>query len=185
MPYTKYQGTQKNLTQDSTVTTETWIGTRDEMETMAATAVSDESKTARVYQDSGDFWCCEITTTAITGGTPETGGQIDLPVSLRGGRLPLPLEKAPKYRTQWNHYLFAKKGSTSVPSWWNASRSATDPDPEKYRWGESISDIPGDGWFVLKSPTKPGVTTFEVAVYVVTESIKCNSATTSVQSSTK
>lgn len=178
MPYTKYQGTQKNLTQDSTVTTETWIGTRDEMETMAETAVTDESKTARVYQDSGDFWCCEITTTAITGGTPDTGGQIDLPVSLRGGRLPLPLEKAPKYRTQWNHYLFAKKGSTSIPSWWNASRSATDPDPEKYRWGESISDIPGDGWFVLKSPTKPGVTTFEVAVYVVTESIKCNSENT-------
>ena len=44
MPYTKYQGTQKNLTQDSTVTTETWIGTRDEMETMAATAVSTNRK---------------------------------------------------------------------------------------------------------------------------------------------
>ena len=56
MSYTKYQGTQKNLTQDSSVTTETWIGSREEMETMAETAVTDESKPARVYQDSGDFW---------------------------------------------------------------------------------------------------------------------------------
>ena len=41
MSYTKYQGTQKNLTQDSSVTTETWIGSREEMETMAETAVTD------------------------------------------------------------------------------------------------------------------------------------------------
>ena len=104
--------------------------------------------------------------------------------TLSGGMLSLPLESANDYRTNWNHYLFA---AATAPSgepdfFWTATDAViTNPEDAKiYAWGKNLSDRP-QGWKVVGSPVKPGVTNRDKATYSITEKIYCRTDTAAGQ----
>ena len=98
-----------------------------------------------------------------------------------------PLENHEYYLCNWNHYLIALDNAP-VPNWWY---TATTPwinpstaDFKNYRWVSSLSEIPtepdedGKYWNLCSEdtiPQKPGVETFDVALFVVTETEKYGS----------
>ena len=138
----------------------------------------------RMFQESPNIWACEIRYACDYEGNnleePNTVyGQKS--AQLTGSMLSLPLEAHQNYRMNWNHYLVAPQGIEAVPSWWETARKSKIPgsDAEKYDWVKDLSGAPvdksGARWHSLKDPVKPGVETFDVAVYSITETVKCRS----------
>lgn len=104
--------------------------------------------------------------------------------------LSMPIEGHPNYKTNWNYYLIGLGENTkTVPAWWStATDTFIDPTTEdfkKYRWIKSLSEIPTEKdaetnsyWQIVKSsgenaqvckPQKPGLETYDKAVYTITE----------------
>ena len=137
----------------------------------------------RMFQESPQIWACEIR----YGGDSE-GNDNDEPntaygkksAQLNGSMLSLPLEAHPKYLVCWNHYLVAAPGVDSVPSWWGSATKAviTGADSRKYMWVKDLSAAPQDNsgiWRAVASPVKGGTENYDVAVYSITETVKCRS----------
>ncbi len=137
----------------------------------------------RMFQESPQIWACEIRY-----GGDSDGNDNDEPntvygkksAQLTGSLLSLDIECHPNYLTNWNHYLAAAPGVSTVPGWWSTKKDGVMPESEaeKYAWIKSMGEIPSDTegrWRILKDPVKPGTNSYDVAVYSITETIKCRS----------
>ena len=143
-------------------------------------------KSARIYQDEGPLWCCEFQFVANQhhdSVTPPNTSFGKKSATLECGMLSMPLETHPEYRVCWNHYL-AALGAAAVPSWWAdaTSQIITGNDVKVYRWVSSPAELPyadveGKKWQVVKKPSKEGVTSYDVATYVIRETVRCKTAT--------
>lgn len=168
----------------------TMTGAKEEIETLYAglfPGMSTENgkvSAVRMFQESPLIWACEIRYASDFDGNdtsePNTAyGQKS--AQLSGSMLSLPLEAHPKYRTCWNYYLVAAPGTSSVPSWWATAREdgISGNDADKYAWVKELASAPvdksGKRYRRLKSPLKPGVDSFDVAVYSITETVRCRS----------
>ena len=188
----KYHGFSVSSDTDGTRTSYVYHGTRSEMEALAAEHSVDETgpdgwlRTIRVYQREGAVWECEFRYEA-----PEEWASISVPsrnwgsksCQLRGAMLSRPLESHPEYRTKWNHGLCAASGTTELPSWYEDATDTAIPaaDVARYCWCRSASEIPSDEdgrWILLAAPAKPGVTSYDVATYTITETARFRSAST-------
>lgn len=201
----KYQGATLEVAKDGTSRTETWYGSRVDMEALARELASGSARAegavsrVRVSQGDGDFWECEATFTSgssvtLVGGggagqgggggagnpTPPDTAYGKRSATLKGGMLSLPLERHPRYRTRWNHWLAAAPGVTAVPGWWE-THSAGGGRTDTYAWLRDVSELPTDPatnrpWTILKPPAKPGVESYDMATYAVTESARFQTA---------
>ena len=160
---------------------------------MTGKAESPDSETgyrfssARITQKSGAIWQCELRYS-----TGADGSDISDPDDLAYGKkscemkasmLSMPLESHRKYRTNWNHYLAAKPGVTAVPGWWATAQDAllSGSDAVKYAWIKTTGETPvdpksGKRWNLLKKPQKPGMETYDMATFSVTERAKYQTA---------
>lgn len=186
----KYQSRNIDRNDGGTVTSLTWTGPRDEIESFAGEedpgAVSDYGTldSIRIYQDGGAIWACERRYRVNQNGNytnKPTQVYGKKSATLHGSMLSLPLESHKKYLTQWNYYLFAAPGVTAVPDWWATAKDAilTEAQSQNYAWVRSLGETPVTGnkrWRVLKEPKYPGVTSYDVAVYTVTETARFGSA---------
>lgn len=133
----------------------------------------------RTAQEDGDIWICEVVGEfqVDDGGNPSNPESSTGPNSQRltGTRLNLPLEDHPKYRTRWNHVLFAREGVTETPAWWtDATDTALSSDIAKdYQWGE-VGAPPPSGWYLLlpRDERFKGVSSWDKCLYTVTETAK-------------
>ena len=192
MPVTlEYQGQQYEATTGGETITLGYTGTLEEI-----TAFFGEEETGtynlewgvlikkRRYQKGGNIWACERTYSRDRNGNGKEPPNIlfgKKSASSRGSVLSLPIEACPKYRTCWNHYLFAAPGVTAVPAWWENEKTAvmSSEVAQQYAWGKSLGECPVDAsgrWHVIKDPVKPGQTNWDVATYSVTETAKFASA---------
>ena len=105
-------------------------------------------------------------------------------------RLSLPIEQAPKYLANWNHYLIGLGDAAStIPAFWYTAKNTflSRDDLQSYRWVESIADIPtepdtasGEFWMIVSGvdgvcePRKPGVTYYDYGMYQITETGRHN-----------
>ena len=98
--------------------------------------------------------------------------------TLNGGMLSIPIENHKNYLAKWNHYLFAKAGENgeepSVPDWWETATDTvmTAAMRRNYAWGSAYSDAPateGETWTCIGEPSKPGVNSYDVGTYQITE----------------
>lgn len=100
----------------------------------------------------------------------------------------VPIEAHFNYSTNWNHYLIGRCIYTGtdytaiLPLWWD---TATTPylsptgDGRNYRWVKTLSEVPQptrtEQWGIVSNgttvcrPQKPGVTNYDKALYVITE----------------
>lgn len=93
--------------------------------------------------------------------------------TLYGTVLSMPLEQHPKYKTNWNHYLFCKDSQTKPSFWYTAKDSSlSSSDKDKYKWGTHSSDCP-DGWYII-DPTKHA-NHYEIPTYVLQETARYRS----------
>ena len=171
---------------DAIVTTRVYHGSRAEMEALAAAHRIDEAgdpgwlKSIRLKPLDGRLWECEFKYEGA-----EDWDTISVPgrawgkkvCQLRGATLSRPLESHPDYRTKWNHCLFAAAGTNSLPSWYAGAVNTLIPaaDAKKYCWGRDPADAPYDGdgrWRQLAAPLKPGVESYDLAVYTVIETAR-------------
>ncbi len=89
-----------------------------------------------------------------------------------------------KYRTCWNYYLIGLgENYKIIPGWWSTATDTlieSETDRKNYRWVKSTAEIPttaeeGNFWRIVKNdktvckPTKPGIESFDLAVYQITE----------------
>jgi hypothetical protein len=101
----------------------------------------------------------------------------------------VPIEAHPNYRTCWNHFLVASCNyegdnyTNQLPSWYYTARDPyldpTTKDGQNYRWVKQLSEAPPATkyiqWGIVKSgntvcrPTKPGVTSYDKAYFVIKE----------------
>ena len=185
----KYQSIQDERSESGRSDIITYYGSYEEMSALLEEQqISPEDSgrkvvSAMVSQSEGDLWQCEIKYQNSLG-NPSVSAPDDSygkkSAQLSGGMLSMPLESHKEYRVCWNHYLAAVKEVTAVPSWWNTATSAVlnDSDGARYKWLKSISELPvgkdnnGKEWRILKDPLKPGVESYDVATYQVTESAK-------------
>lgn len=166
----------------------TMTGTKEDIELLYNSLLpgmfTENGKVAavRMFQESPQIWACEIRY-----GSDSEGNDNDEPnttygkksASLTGSMLSLPIESHPKYRVCWNHYLVAAPGMQSTPSWWASARKSQIAENDRYAWVKDLASAPQDKsgapWRSLEDPVKPGVDTFDVAVYSITETVKCRS----------
>ena len=147
----------------------------------------------RKSQKGGVLWQAELEYTIefdSDSGQSENSGSGAQQSTLDGAMLSMPIEGHPSYKTNWNYYLIGLgENAKTVPTWWStATDTFIDPTTEdfkKYRWVKSLSEIPTEKdaetnsyWQVVKQdgenptvckPTKPGVETYDKAVYTITE----------------
>lgn len=187
----KFTSRQVESTSGGVVTSLAWNGTYDEMMTVfnneAIGFLNSEYgklQSVRLFQESPEIWCCEKRYSTGTNGVSS-----DKPLTvygkksatLKGSMLSMPLESHPKYKACWNHFLAIAPGESATPSWWKTASDTniSSTDAKKYAWiktpGEAPVDPKGDRWRTV-APTKPGVETYDVAVYSVTETSKHSSA---------
>lgn len=166
----------------------TFQGTRQEMEEIQERCSGDcmleiagfeiigNVKRNKVYQENGDIWCCDLSWTSNSSPvlTPDPLTEYGKKSSqLEGGLLSLPLESHPDYRTCWNHYLAAVSDITEKPAWYETATTPFTGD-SNYRWIATLADLPSDGSFKkIADPQMPGVTNYDIATYVIRESVKC------------
>ena len=186
----KHQSRVKSQSGEGRTTTIVYQGTHAEMLELQAAHLINEAeeegrlRNSRVYQESPLIWCCELQYESDNQGessrAPETAyGKKS--AQLKGSMLSMPLENHKDYRTCWNHYLAAAPGITSVPSWWGSAKKAElgDSDAQNYRWVKSPGECPGDKkgmWRTIKAPTLPGVESYDMATYSITESARFRTA---------
>ena len=190
MSIIKYQSRVRERTGDGTTVSLVYQGSHEEMHAMQAAHSINESsedgrlKSIRIYQESPQIWNCELRYESDANGdymnAPDTSyGKKS--AQLKGSMLSMPLETHADYHTNWNYYLAAAPGVTAVPSWWAAATDTTvgDPDAQKYRWIKNPSECPADKkgmWRTIKDPVMPGVDSYEVATYSITESARFRTA---------
>ena len=189
----KHQGRSTERTEASTVFSLTHQGSKAEMDTLAAAHSIGESggadlgyavlRSVGVHQGEGKLWECELR-------YETTGGQSITPpdrafgvrlTTLHGAVLSRPLEAHPDYLAKWNHYLFASPTVDSdEPPLWAASAtdilSITAANADKYAWGRNPGDCPTDArgrWRPVMKPTKPGIDSYDIATYTITETVRC------------
>ena len=182
----KYQSRQDERSESGRSDTVTYYGSREEMlALMEEQQISPETAgrkvvSAMVSQSDGSLWQCEIKYQNTLGNTSVSAPDDSYgkkSAQLSCGMLSMPLESHKNYRVCWNHYLAAVKGVTAVPSWWETAKSDI-LDSDQYKWMKSLSELPvgkdgnGKEWRMLKNPQKPGVESYDVATYQVTESAK-------------
>ena len=141
-------------------------------------------ESVRIYQDAGNIWNVERRYTTDQDGNFTTKPNVvygKKSAQLRGAMLSIPIEQHKNYRTNWNYFLASAPDVTYSPEWW---LDATDPiltaeAAQKFAWIKSPSEAPVDKrgkWNVTHKPTYPGVNSYDVAVYTVTETAKFSSA---------
>ena len=185
----KYQSRSIERSESGTSRTVVYTGTRQEMtDLMEAQSISaggsgERVVSAAVSQDAGDLWQCEIRYA-----NPQGSDGVAAPddsfgkksAQLSCGMLSVPIEKHEDYRAKWNHYLASSQTTPSVPAWWDTATNAilSGTDAKNYRWLKSLSELPvgidsaGKTWTVIKQPVKPGVESYDLATYQITESAK-------------
>ena len=193
----KHQGRSMERTSASTVFSLTYQGSKEEMDALAAARNIYESggeslggailRTVNVHQGEGHLWECELTYETAGGQSitpPDRAFGVRLTV-LHGAVLSRPLEGHPDYLAQWNHFLFASPAvSSDTPPLWadNATDVLIDAEnADKYAWGRNVGDCPSDArgrWRVVMEPIKPGVDSYDIATYTITETIRCGTHAT-------
>ena len=174
----------------------TFQGTRQEMEDIqercsgecmleiAGFEIIGNVKRNKVYQENGDIWCCDLSWTSNSSSvlTPDPLTEYGKKSSqLDGGLLQNPLENHADFRTNWKYYLVTTLTDGAIPSWWETATDVISPDPN-YRWVETLAELPqtadanGKTWRELVAPTMPGVTHYDLATYIIHESVKYRSA---------
>ena len=186
--YPKYCGTRKEWTREDASTVYTYEGTESEIDALLASHAIGENTTDGTLaaksksQTAGDIWNAELRYEVAGGGggstTPPSNAWGSKSATLRGSMLSVPLRNHPDYRAKWDHFLIAAPGvSDTVPAWWNSATSVllAAAAENQYRWISDLADRPAAGgaqWKILKEPTKPGVTSYEIATYSITETAK-------------
>ena len=187
----KFLSRQSEKTSGGTETVVAWNGTREEMEQLfnseAINTLSDEGRlqTVRLFQESANIWCCEKKYSL----DPSGAASADKPLTtygkksatLKGSMLSMPVESHPKYRACWNHFLAAAPGAPTPTGWWKTAEDTTlsSINSQRYAWIKSPSEVPSDAngrWHILAGPLKPGVETYDLSVYSVTETAKFKSS---------
>ena len=186
----KYQGRQLERNDGGYTTTLVWTGTQDECETFASSVEPGSHDgngtldSVRIYQDAGNIWNVERRYKQDRDGNFTTKPNVvygQKSAQLHGSMLSMPLETHKNYLARWNHYLVGAPGTTAVPSWWeNAKDTVLDhTQSQKYAWIRSMGETPVDKqgrWHVIKMPKFPGVNSYDVATYSITETVKFSSA---------
>jgi hypothetical protein len=116
---------------------------------------------------------------------------------LECGCITVPVETLPTYRKHWDHYLIAgvhadqdgtmyfEHSMENVPEFWETADAFFVMPKEylnTYRWIRDPAECPvyvGNDrkkWWILRTPTKPGVSYVDKATYRITESIRCRTA---------
>ena len=191
MPLTlKYQGRQRERNDNGYSTTLIWTGSQEECEDFAGQVTPGSPgeegtlESVRIYQNGGNIWNVERRYT-----TDQDGNFTNKPnvvygrksAQLHGGMLSIPIEQHKNYLTNWNFYLAAAPGITYEPDWWLDAKDPvlTTEDAQKFAWIKSPAETPVDSrgrWRIIQKPTYPGLTSYDVAVYTVTETAKFSSA---------
>ena len=182
----KYQGTKIEKTNTGKTTTVVYYGTKEEMikleaESEIGSASNDGIlRSVSVSQDEGTIWNCELryekTVEYAQIDNPDDYAYGQKSARLSCGIMSVPLEANPNYRTCWNYFLAALNGE-KVPSWWASATDCCGIDSQRFRWIKTPAELPtelknGRGWMILKAPTMPGVETYDLATYQITESMK-------------
>ena len=186
MPSQPYQNLAVTRDGEGRTSTYTYCGSRSEMETLAAAHTIGEAgssgrlKELKLRHKEDTIWECELVYEVNA-----DGSAVDAPdrswgarsCRLRGSMLSRPLETHPEYRAKWNHFLFARSGITAIPAWYEEAADTLIPaaDRDKYFWFRD----PGaadDTLVLLAEPTKPGIESFDIAVYTVTETARFRTA---------
>ena len=189
MAQVKYQSRSMEATTDGITTVFTYFGDIDELRMLQSGcrpgALSPEGRlrSSRLVQSEGDVWSLEMRFEADADGNyavapPTEYGKRS--ASLKGAMLSLQLEVHKDYRANWNYYLAAAPGVTAIPSWWATAKGTllSSGDSQKYAWIKLLSELPVDKkgrWRSLAEPTQKGTESYDVAVYSVTETIRCRS----------
>lgn len=185
----KYQSIQGERSESGRSDTVTYYGTREEMTAlMEEQQISPASSgrkvvSAAVSQSDGDLWQCEIryqnTLGNLNVSAPDDSyGKKSAQLSC--GMLSMPLESHPDYRANWNYYLGARDDVLQIPAWWKDAKNLLleGDDAEKFKWIKSVGELPpgkdadGRTWRIMAEPQKPGMESYDVATYQVTESAK-------------
>lgn len=199
-----YQGIEYQYSKQAISLKETYKGKLSEVNTFVdeqklnigkVVAGKGKLKTINKTQDDGVFWKVTLNyQTTLVDGTDNTTadettyGKKSQTLSVRN--ISLPIEKHPNYRTKWKYYLIGKEEkANTIPSWACNTKSTVTSNPDEYRFISDLSQIPDDVneagerlWKVCRSgsdvaePLKPGVQSFDWAVYTITESQKFGSA---------
>ena len=174
---------------DGKIYTFRFQGTRDEMRALVDAHTVNEVhtnygtlKNIRLTQDVGPNWFAEFrfeNLKATSDTEPPDTSYGAKSCRLTGGMLSNPLNHHPDYKMNWDHYLLAKPDTTTIPAWWSTDDNDAIPlaDQDTYYW-YNWKTPPADkqGWKVLKKPTKPGVTSWDMATYQIVESARYKSA---------
>ena len=187
MAQVKYQSRTVESSTDGVSTTFSYFGTREELLALqnagrpGISAPDGRIKNSRLFQQEGDVWCLEMRFESDADGSSSVAPPTEYgerSASLKGAMLSLPLENHEDYLTNWNYYLAAAPGITAIPEWWSSAvgTSLPDNDAQNYAWIKTTGEMPVDRngrWHTLKEPAQKGCDSYDVAVYTVTETIRC------------
>ena len=152
-------------------------------------------------QKGGNLWQVELEYEIEfdESGNSEDQGNGPQQSTLDGTMLSLPIEHNPNYKTNWNYYLIGLgENAKTIPSFWSTATDTfidpTSEDFKKYRWIKSLSEIPTEKdyetnqyWQICQEvnengekgltakPKKPGVESYDRAVYTITETSRYSS----------
>ena len=190
--YLKHCGKRKEWTREGVSVTYSYEGTEAEIDTLLAGHVIGEGSEDGTLaakskgQVGGSIWGAELRYEISGDGggsaTPPSNAWGSKSATLRGSMLSMPLQNHPSYRAKWDHYLAAAPGvAATIPAWWDTATTVllSGTAEKNYRWISDISDRPTTGgaqWQILKAPTKPGTSSYEVATYSITETAKYKTA---------
>ena len=192
-----YQGRTRERDQNGITVTVTYTGTKSECEaweaqqTIGATyAGLGKLASTSVQQREGSIYVVVARYQNANGTSGAVGSEVVPPdytfgefsATLDCSMLSTPLEQHPSYHKNWNNYLIGRMavGGTppGVPPWWSYSVAQTvipASVQDIYRWCENESEKPleqGYTWITVALPTKPGVTSYDRALYTLTESAR-------------
>ena len=194
----RYQGREQSRDRNEALYQEQWYGTEAEVDAYIATLSIGHWESGKGYlhrwqkrQDNPHIWYVEVTyrVTYETAGNEEVDDDSSSSSSaktytLSVRNISIPIESKSGYKACWTHYLLGIGGAT-LPAWWStATDTLLAPALRQYyEWVSSISEIPlepdsrGLYWYILATPTKPGVQTYDQALFVVTEKSKHKTST--------
>ena len=187
----KHCGRRKEWTREGVSVVYSFEGTEAEIDAMLAGHSIGEGSddgtlvTKSKGQVGGSIWGAELRYEVSGDGggsaTPPSNAWGSKSATLRGSMLSVPLQNHPRYKAKWDHYLAAAPGVTTLPVWWESADSLliSGNDEQKYRWVANIDDRPTTGgrqWQILKEPTKPGRSSYDVATYSITETARYKTA---------
>lgn len=187
----KYQGREQSKNWDEETYRETYYGTEEEVDEKIATLTIGAWTQGKGYlwgwtkqQENPAVWTLEVNY-RITYGREDKNDYEDDPsdpqttsnktYSLSVRNIQKPVEEHPSYRAKWNHYLLSKTGSQKPDFWDTATNTMLNATQRQtYMWVDSISEMPVDAngeplYWVAGEPTKPGVSVYDEACFVVTE----------------